>query len=112
MQIGARASVGRPEGAGRLTGGDPATSGALCSTLGGRRGKTLPAEPLPPLPPPRPRRDNALPLFRRGLGRGRRIRARAFRPQPPPPPRPRPHHRAGRTQVVFRSGGAGPGTFI
>lgn len=96
MQIGARASVGRPEGAGRLAGGDPATSGTLCSTLGGRRGKTLPAEPLPPLPPPRRRRDNARPLFRRGLGRGGRIRARAFRPQPPPPsPAPRLPHTGG-----------------
>lgn len=90
MQIGAGASAGRPVGAGRLTGGDPATSGALRSTRGGRRegrrGKTLPAEPLPPLPPPGRRRDNARPLFRRGLGRGGRIRARAFRPQGQPPP--------------------------
>lgn len=116
MQIGAGASAGRPVGAGRLAGGDPATSGALRSTCAGRRegrqGKTLPAEPLPPLPPLPPpgwRRDNARPLFRRGLGRGGRIRARAFRPQPLPP---RPQRRAGRTQVVFRSGGAGPGTFI
>lgn len=86
MQIGAGASAGRPVGAGRLAGGDPATSGALRYTRGGRRGKTLPAEPLPPLPPPGRRRDSARPLFRRGLGRGGRIRARAFRPQGPPAP--------------------------
>lgn len=92
----------QPRGCGAR--GDPVTSGALAAFRAstkrrdGRSEKPLPAGPLPWLPPPRQQRDNARPLFRRGLGRGGRIRARAFRPQPPPP-------RAGRAQVVFRGEG-------
>lgn len=116
MQIGAGASVGRPVSAESLAKGDPAASGALRYIRDARRApqgrseQPLLAEPLPPLPPPWRPQDNAQPLFRRGLGREAGLGpVPSGRSVPPPPALQR---RAGRTQVVFRSGGAGPGAFI
>lgn len=116
MQIGAGASVGRPVSAESLAKGDPAASGALRYIRDARRApqgrseQPLPAEPLPPLPPPWRPQDNAQPLFRRGLGREAGLGPVPSGRSVPPPPAPQ--RRAGSTQVVFRSGGAGPGTFI
>lgn len=116
MQIGAGASAGRPVTAGSLAKGDPAASGALHYIREGRRapagalGRAAPRRATAPASASLAAAGQCAASFPPGVREGGRIRASAFRPQCPPPPALQ--RRAGSTQVVFRSGGAGPGTFI